>query len=323
MPSLEQLGERAAIRSLVRVLEPAPGLGIGDDCAVLPWGSRYLLLTTDVLNAQTHFPEGTRPFEMGWHAVAVSLSDLAAMGGEPLGVVVAESLPRTTSHGFLRALTRGMNACARAFGTHIVGGDTKEAAAVSLAGTALGWVPRCELLTRRGARAGDLVAVTGRLGGAALGLRSIQHGLGLRPAEARWRRPTPRLREGRMLARSSLVTSCLDLSDGLSSGLHELCRWSKVGMAVDEARLPIFPALRRASLSSRERRALLLHGGQDYELLVTLRSKASSALHRLARQLRPTPLTVVGKVQVGGGPLVVRHGRAEALPDAGYEHFRG
>lgn len=322
MPTLEQLGERAAIRSLVGALSASPGLGIGDDCAALPWKGGYLLLTTDVLQADTHFPPGTGPYEMGWQTVAVNLSDLAAMGGGPLGVVVAESLPRTTSVSFVRALSRGMNACARKFGTYVVGGDTKEAPSVGLAGAALGWVPRRELLTRRGARPGNLVAVTGELGGAALGLRSIREGLRLKAAEARWRRPIPRLREGRLLARSRLVTSCLDLSDGLSAGLHELCRWSRVGMAIEPERLPMSRALRRAPLSEEERQGLALHGGQDYELLVTLRARRPDRLRRLASQLRPTALTVVGKVQVGGGTLVIQNGRAEALPDAGYEHFR-
>ncbi|MEM3042470.1 MAG: thiamine-phosphate kinase [Thermoplasmata archaeon] len=183
---LSELGERRVVRDILRLLGVGPtgeGRGHrrsharpsgvvfgapGDDCAFIEWGGAFLLATSDVVSPRTHVPMEA-PWIWGWHAAAVNLSDIAAKGGEPLGVLMSLLLPPGTKENVALEIMRGARDCCARFGTVILGGDTKEGAEVAISGTAIGRVPRGMLMPRGGARPGDLLAVTGVLGEAAVG----------------------------------------------------------------------------------------------------------------------------------------------------------
>src|SRR2546426_3256000 len=191
--NLGDLGERGAVDLLKRILDRGQPLGIGDDCALLEWGDHYLLATTDALSQRMHVPPSATPYQVGWNLVAINLSDVAAMGGSPIGFLAALALPRTLDVNWLRELARGMDDCAKAFGIAVVGGDTKESDAIVLAGTALGKVRRDRGLPPKGARGGDALVITGGLGGGARGARAPPAGAGIPLATGMVMRPHPRV----------------------------------------------------------------------------------------------------------------------------------
>ena len=227
------LGERELIRRISEIL----GGVENDDCAVIDAGERYLVATTDMLHRKTDFPDIMNPWQMGWMAVAVNLSDIAAMGAEPAGVLIAAGLPPEADLYFIDELFSGFGDCAAYYGTRIIGGDTDSHEELTITGTALGFVEKDLVLRRRGARAGDLLCTTGALGGAGGGLWAWQQGV---ESEfiTRLLEPEPRLAEGRALAKSRAVTAMMDNSDGLALSLSDLAEVSRVGFVVQEEALP-------------------------------------------------------------------------------------
>ena len=214
--------------------------GIGDDCAVFrPRAGEDLLLKTDQLIEGVHFSKAMRPEAIGERALARALSDIAAAGGDPRCCLVALALPRTKSENWILSFFRGLLGLAKRTGTVLAGGDLAHDTKTHCSVMVVGAVKRGKALTRAGARPGDLLYVSGRLG---------------KPWE---KRIVPRLALGRMLA--GKATACIDLSDGLSLDLHRLCKESRVAAEIE--RIPI---ARGASLER------ALHGGEDYELLFTL-----------------------------------------------------
>ncbi len=325
MGTLADIGERKAIALVERTIARSGSAGLlGDDCAALPLGQEYLLVTTDMVGRHTHMPPSMTPYQIGWTVVAVNLSDIAAKGGRPLGVVIAYGLPKTTTEHFLTELTRGAAACANHYGTTIVGGDTKETSEVALTGTALGLVKKALFMPRKGARPGEIVAVTGTLGKAAAGFLALQQGMTSSKVTKALLEPQPRLKEGQRLASSRAVTSSMDLSDGLSSSLYQLSSLNHVGFTIEWDRLPIAPELRmvKKRRGARDEEAAVLHFGGDYELLVTMQEAAFPAVQRRLRRLG-TALTVIGTVtkrkdvRCTGGPS------PGIVPNKGFEHFSG
>jgi len=324
---LSEVGERALVELARKLCSKGPRVvvGIGDDAAALDIDGRCLVATTDMLMARTHFPPGTTPRQMGHKAVVANLSDLAAMGAEPLALVFSVGLPRRTEVGFVRQLLRGMDATARAYRTHVVGGDLDESEDVTIAGTAFGLADREELLPRSGARPGDLVAVSGELGAAAAGLKILLEGLprkGYGELVKAQLEPVARVREGRVLAQSGFVTSAIDITDGLASDLWQLARESRVKFAVERERLPEHRFVRRfATEHGFEVDDFVLFGGEDFELLFTVRSdgwrRVRQALERVG-----TKATSIGRVARGKGVFIREGGKTRALPSRGYEHFR-
>ncbi len=315
MPRLDELGERRIIQALEPILNHGDlELGLEDDCAAIPIGDEYLLVTTDVVNRRTHIPRGATGRQVGWYTAAVNLSDIAAKGGRPLGLAVAMTLPRTLDVNYVKEIARGLDECCRAQGTEVIGGDTKEGPDVSLAGTAVGLVPKDQLMRRRGARAGDIVAVTGHLGRGGWGYRNLRQG---KPALEALLKPTPRIGAGRLLAESHRVTSCMDLSDGLAASLHQLSSLNGVSFEVEWERLPLFPKLRRATLAARREAALYMGG--DYELLFTVRADAWPALKEtLAKGGQGA--RAIGAVVEGDENLLIAE-RVIPVGSKGYEHF--
>jgi thiamine-monophosphate kinase len=291
-------------------------LGPGDDAAVLrPAPGEDLVATVDAVVEGVHFDRRSTPAEVGWKALAVNLSDLAAMGARPVAALVALALPPGTPVERIRGVARGLGACARAFSTPVVGGNVTRADVLSLTVTVLGAVPEGRALLREGARAGDLVAVTGTLGDAALGLAR-----GAATALARrQRRPTPRVRAG--LALAGLVRAGIDVSDGLVQDLGHLCRASRVGALIGVVDLPLSAAYRRAASRLAEPYAAALAGGEDYELVVAV-PPANLAAAKAAAVAAGVRLTAVGRFVRGRGVRVVGvHGEPLAVP-AGHDHLR-
>ncbi|UCE91641.1 MAG: thiamine-phosphate kinase [Methanobacteriota archaeon] len=315
------MGEREAIRLIDRIVQSDAEVGIGDDCAAIDIGDRYLLVTTDMMAAKTHIPKGMKPYDIGWSLVAVNLSDIAAMGGSPIGLVTAIGITRGHPVDYLESIVDGMNECAQRFGTSIMGGDTKEHESLTLCGTAVGEVPKNQIILRKGAKPGDLVVVSGELGLAGAGYYSMKRNLGLTDCEAALRRPRPRLKEGAALAASGLVTSGMDISDGLSSSVFELSRNSGMTYEIDYSTLPKAEEVGLVFQDLERQKSLVLNFGDDFELLFTIERGAESDLEDITARTG-TPFTVIGKVTSGEENILIDNARREKLENLGYEHFR-
>jgi len=316
---LQDLGERGAIEVLKRIFDRGLALGIGDDCALVDWGDQYLLVTTDLISQRAHLPPTATAYQIGWYLVATNLSDVAAMGGYPLGFVAALALPRTLDVNYLRELARGMDECAKEFGIAVLGGDTKEGSEITLAGTAFGRVKKERVLLRTGARPGDAIVVTGDLGRAGWGARQIRAATDVVRATELLVRPTARVEEGKLFAESGAVTSCMDISDGLGTTLAQMSALARVGFEVDWARLPLFRELK--ALPVTEQQELAIYWGGDFELVATVRPERLEELLRMFQEKRHV-LTVCGRVVPSGPNALVADGKRGSLHPRGWEHFR-
>jgi thiamine-monophosphate kinase len=321
--TLAAIGEREAIRRLQRlVTKGIHDTGIGDDCAAIDLGRDYLLVTTDMMMKQTHIPTQMTPYQVGWFLVAINLSDLAAKGGTPLGLVLSLGLPRYTTEHFFLDLLKGADACATSFGSTIVGGDTKEDAEMTLCGTAFGRVKKAEFMPRLGTVPGDVVAVTGSLGKAGVGFYALkQHRRGYLTKGLF--EPIPRLKEGRSLARQHCVTSSMDISDGLSSSLYQLSEINHVGFEIHQDAIPLAEGSARVFTRKTgfDPYQVALHFGGDYELLVTMPKarfdRARDALRRVG-----TPLSAIGTVTRKKTIVLLDGTKRQVLANKGYEHFK-
>ncbi|MDO9538005.1 MAG: thiamine-phosphate kinase [Thermoplasmata archaeon] len=305
MTELFRLGERKIIESLVKIFDTDGARMLGDDCAILDMGSDYLLLTTDMMQQATHIPEGAKPEDVGWYAAAINLSDIAAMGGQPLGMVFALGLPKETDIGWLEKLAAGIEDCCSKYGVPVLGGDTKESPNVTITGTALGRVSKSEILRRSGARPGDIIAMTGSLGRGLMWERN-------RTESSILLRVEPRLSEGQELSASGAVTSCIDLSDGLSTSLHHLAQSGKVGFVVEENLIPILSGL------DKNEKELALHYGGEFELLFTIDPEKADKILGISSGI---PFTRIGQVIEKQGVFIVSEDGEKPLQNLGYEHF--
>ena len=304
------LGERELIRRISEIL----GGVENDDCAVIDAGERYLVATTDMLHRKTDFPDIMNPWQMGWMAVAVNLSDIAAMGAEPSGVLIAAGLPPEADLYFIDELFSGFGDCAAYYGTRIIGGDTDSHQELTITGTALGFVEKDLVLRRRGARVGDLLCTTGSLGGAGGGLWAWQQGVES-DLITKLLEPEPRLVEGRALAKSRAVTAMMDNSDGLALSLSDLAEVSRVGFVVQEEALPVAEGL--AEMVGQEKALeTVMSAGGDFELVFTIRREGLEAARKACE------LTVIGEV-VGEGIWMEKGGERRRVEARGYEHRIG
>jgi thiamine-monophosphate kinase len=321
---LSDLGERKAIQIISSILSPGDSpVGLGDDCAVIDLGKDYLLVTTDMLFEKTHIPPGMSAYQIGWFLCAINLSDIAAKGGIPLGLVVSLGLPKKTSESFLRELTKGLDACATTYGTTIVGGDTKETQEITLSGTAFGRVNKDEFMPRKGAKPGDVVAVTGSLGKAGAGYYALQHKITDKKITQSLFEPIPRLKEGRVLARSHCVGSCMDLSDGLSTSLYQLQEINGVGFEIDRQIIPVASELMtlKKKIKTLDAEKIALHFGGDYELLVTIPQDVFEKTQKIVKK-QGVCLHPIGTV-TRTKKIILRNGEKQVvLENKGYEHFK-
>jgi thiamine-monophosphate kinase len=319
-----ELGEFGLIDLLARMAAMRDErliIGIGDDAAAWQGDNSIELATVDSFIQDVHYPSGLVPWpEIGSKALAVNLSDIAAMGGLPRYALVSLALPPDTEVDSVTALYTGLLRLAGEYGVTIVGGDTSNAPLVVISITVLGSSPQKRLLTRSSAQAGELIAVTGNLGAAAAGLEMLTRKLEFESeAAARFQRaffrPTPRLAEGQLLLEQGVKTA-IDISDGLVADLGQIGKASKVGARIEAEGVPVEPLV-KAAFSDRALE-LALTGGEDYELLFTASAEAIDRVKKAAA----IPITVIGEITAGQGVTVVdRQGKPLEIGRAGWEHF--
>ncbi|NQD36879.1 thiamine-phosphate kinase [Permianibacter sp. IMCC34836] len=299
-------------------------LAVGDDCALLTVPAGQLLaVSTDTLIAGVHFPVDTAPYDIGWKALAVNLSDLAAMGAQPAWATLAITLPEF-NHPWLQAFSAGLFALAEPHKLALVGGDTTRGP-LSITITVHGFVPAPQALRRDAAQVGDVVAVTGTLGDAG---RALAHALGQSPitdqTDAEWllarlNRPSPRLAAA--LALRGIGHAAIDISDGLLQDLQHVLNRSGVGAALQMESLPLSAALRRQTTTEQQAVELALGSGDDYELCVTIPAarwpQAQAAVNACG-----VTLTRIGRITATPGLALDWNGAAFMPTQRGYDHFK-
>jgi len=300
-------------------------IGIGDDAAVLKGDIGAQLVTTDSLFQDVHFRLSTTPwYTLGWKALAVNLSDIAAMGGVPEYALVSLALPPDTEVDDVKSMYQGMIELAQQFEVALVGGDTCRAPLVSITMTVLGGVKDKNgvVLTRTAARPGDKIAVTGVLGAAAAGMEMLDKKLQFDAESSSqlskaFLQPMPRVVEGQKLVALGVKTA-IDISDGLISDLKHICEASKVGARVETERIPVASPV-KAHFSERALE-LAIAGGEDYELLFT----ANDELIDKAKTALSCAVTTIGEIiaeGLGNVVMVDEHGEPIHLNRSGWEHF--
>ncbi len=297
-------------------------LGVGDDAALLRVGAgQELAVSTDMLLVERHFLPDDDPEALGHKALAVNLSDLAAMGATPRWALLSIALPEVNER-WLTRFAAGWFALAEQEGVALIGGDTTKGP-LTFSVTIMGEAPKGQALRRAGAKAGDEIWVSGTLGDAALALAYLQRRIQLTPHDAaavlpRLHRPTPRVKLGQKLL--GLANSAIDISDGLLADLGHILQASNVGAEIQFEALPVSPAL-RAYLTHDAARKAVLAGGDDYELCFTAKAARHDDIVRLGRRLK-LPLTCIGAITRKRG-LIVRDAKQQALAieETGFDHF--
>lgn len=301
---LKALGEAALIERLARKIKVDKTVikGIGDDCAVIRLSKdRYLLLTIDMLIEGVHFKvEDATPFQIGWKSLGCGLSDIAAMGGIAKYAAVSLGLPSKCSLEFVDGIYKGTQSLGRRFGVDIIGGDTNYSKALIIDVAVLGFVEPNKLTLRGGAKVGDIICVTGSLGGSYKSKKHLKF--------------IPRLKEARALVRDFKINSMIDISDGLSTDLNHIAKESKVGACIYEELVPVSKG---ASLNA------ALNEGEDFELLFTV---PVNEARRLATK-KPTSIklaiTQIGEIvdREMGVKIIDRFSKVKELKPKGFQHF--
>lgn len=330
---LKEIGEFGLIYRLTQDLPSAREViqGVGDDAAVLAVGDKWFLFTTDVLVEKVHFRwDLASPADVGFKTLTVNVSDIAAMGGRPTYALVTLGLPLDFPVEKVEEFYAGLKEAAEEYELILVGGDITRSDTFFAGVALLGEVEPGKAKFRKGARPGDILCVTGPLGGAAAGLLLLESKEELLPEtmaqflRRKYRRPDARLEAGRILGDFEEVHALIDISDGLAGDAHHLARASGVEINLYRAALPIYPPAqelgRRLGIDPAK---WALFGGEDYELLFTVEP---SAVGKVAKALEGVGLNLfpLGFVEEGEGvKLVLPDGREEELECGGYDHFRG
>ena len=299
-------------------------IGINDDAAAWKGDDAIQLATTDSLVQDTHFDLNVTTWkELGWKAIAVNLSDIAAMGGTPEYALISLALPGDLETDCIANLYKGMAEISSQFGVAIIGGNIASASKTMISVTVLGNMESNSMLTRSAAVPGDQIATTGYAGLSAAGLKMLKQKLSFDAETTQLLReahltPMPRIDEGQILLHRG-VKSAIDISDGLLADLTHICQASKVSARINENSVPIHPALKKNFKS--DCLQLALSGGEDYELLFT----ASSQIINRLRKTMPCPVTVIGEItegETGQVTLIDADGKIIPWEKAGWEHFK-
>lgn len=301
-------------------------LGIGDDCALLRVpADKLLAVSMDTLVADVHFPADAAPEDIAQRALRVNLSDLAAVGAEPLWFTLGLTLPHQ-DHRWLNDFSRGLFSAAREFNVALVGGDTTRGP-LTISIQVHGAVANHAALRRDGARVGDAIFVSGSLGDGAAGLKVLQQD-DLSDSDAsmyfleRFYRPRPHLKEGRLL--SGLASAALDVSDGLLADLEHICEASGVAAHIDTEKLPLSESMKQwvdgGVVDEKQARQWALSGGDDYRLCFTVSEDKRPQLLALQRQHRLN-FQCIGEITSGKGVTCLDAGRTVIPSEKGYNHF--
>ena len=330
---LSHIGEVGVIRLIERFFPVRPlhiRKGIGDDCAVVDMGGTDLLLvTTDMLVEGIHYHTEMSSYEdIGWKALAVNLSDIAAMGGSPHTVFLSIGLRPATPVSVLEAFMQGFQEMAHEARVFLAGGDTVAVRSNSVISvTVLGRCSPAELIYRSGARFGDDIWVSGFLGNAAGGLEILlrngdKEGRGRHTLIAAHRRPVPRLALGKALGKSELVHAMIDLSDGVAKDLRHICDASNVGAVLDRTAIPFSEPLQILARDlSHDPLDWAFNGGEDYELLFTSSPEDRQKIEELTLHILGRPATRIGFMVKERG-LWLQTGKIKnQIPHGGYVHF--
>ncbi|MDO8552658.1 MAG: thiamine-phosphate kinase [bacterium] len=307
-------------------------VGVGDDCAVIKSSSsRYILATVDAQVAGVHFLPETPPERIGQKAVAVSISDIAAMGGTPKHCLVSLFLPKNIADNYVERVYRGITRECRAYSIDVVGGNITSAHQFAIDVALLGEVNPKNVLLRRGARVGDKVLVTGSLGNAGAGLYLLQNPRTQVPAAvrkllvAKQNNPTPRVWESSIIAHARKATAMIDISDGLAQDMLHIAEQALVGVTLYENQLLVSREVKSfCKATGKNPSEFALAGGEDYELLFTAPPSHANALIRKVKKETGTAVTVIGEItkKEMGNWLILNNGRKKQLKPDGWNHLR-
>lgn len=328
MPLSKDVGERKIIELILERLEKMPKMPIpfGDDVSAFDIGDGKLaVLKTDMLVDKTDVPPGMSFWQAARKAVVMNVSDFAAKGVKPLVILVSLGLPRKLTEKGIDEIGSGLNAGAREYGAYVIGGDTNEASDLVISISLFGIAKKGEVMLRSGAKPGDIVAVTGFFGKTAAGLKILVEGF---EASEKIRKafvdsvlmPKARLNEGLALSQTKAVTSAIDSSDGLAWSLHEISRASKVGFLIDK--LPTAKETEKfAEINNLDPSELTLYGGEEYELVLTLKPKLWKKAERTVEEVGGK-LLPIGKVTAEEQILLEMKGKRTVIEPRGWEHFK-
>jgi thiamine-monophosphate kinase len=329
------LSEASILRKILASCRPSPSssgvsqsivLGIGDDAALFrPKPGYETILTCDWFLEGTHFLRDKHPPDsVGWKCLARALSDIAAMGGTPRCFLLSLALPGSLTGRWLDAFLAGLRHASRKFGCALAGGDTTQRHEVLINVTVIGEVKTRHAVRRSGARAGDTLYVSGRLGEAELGLHIVKQSK--KPAEPgnpltrKHLYPEPRVALGQWLSHAGLASSMMDISDGLSSDLQRLCAASGVGARLELTRIPLARIPKHSLLAGIDSTRLALHGGDDYELLFAV---PPHKLRLVPASFQGVPLTAIGTISKERELIILEDGGGERpLVASGWDPFR-
>jgi thiamine-monophosphate kinase len=328
LSDIGEFGIISSIRADLKDFQKEVIVGIGDDTAAIEVsGEKLLLFTSDSLVEDIHFRwDYASPFQVGWKAMVVNISDIAAVGGNPTYCLVSLALPADTERNLVREVYRGLKKAASKYRVGIVGGDTVRAPSFIITVSLLGEVKRENIVLRSGAKPGDLIYVTGQLGSSGAGLACLKTpNWKVKPKISqflikRHLMLSPRLVEGQKIASSQIATSMIDLSDGLASDLHRLAEESKIGAVLWEDAFPIALATEQlAKVTGKPLLEWVLYGGEDYELLFTVPPNKRKKIE----QTVGFPHALIGEIvdRDQGIYLKRREGNRTKIEDRGYNHF--
>jgi thiamine-monophosphate kinase len=322
-----EIGERKIIELLIKNFNPMPKMVVpfGDDVSAVSIGnSRLAILKTDMLVGKTDIPPGMTLWQAARKAIIMTISDLASKGVKPIALLIALGLPRETSRVNIEEIARGLNAGAQEYDAYVIGGDTGETSDLIICCIAFGVIMKKKLITRSGAKVGDILAVTGSFGKTGAGLKILMDGLTV-PQRIKKRLlksvylPKARLREGLMLAKLGSVSASIDSSDGLAISLHELKKMSNVGFTLTE--LPIAPeTLEFAELYGLNSEELALYSGEEYELVLTITPKKWKSTKNLVEKIGGK-LIAIGKATENKQIFFQKEDVYKEILYKGWEHF--
>jgi thiamine-monophosphate kinase len=327
LDSVKELGERKIIELILECLDQMPHMPLpfGDDASAVDLGADKLaVINMDMLVGKTDVPRTMSLWQAARKAVIMNISDLAAKGAKPLAILASIGVPPNITKADIQQIGKGLNAGAREYNAYILGGDTNEASDVVISCMALGVCKEDQLIKRSGAEPGDYVAVTGFFGKTAAGLKILMNGLSASDDRGELvdsvLMPKAKVKEGIALAQSKAATASIDSSDGLAWSIHEISRASNVGFLIDE--LPVAPEAERfAEIHGFDSAELALYGGEEYELVVTIKpglwQEAKTAVEKVGGSL-----IKIGLVTKDRQLLLRTDKKTVSIEARGWEHFK-